>query len=257
MAYRKRTGTRRRRRGFKNRVKNAVLSMAETKTHVREESVLRPLTLFNDFTSNAQTYDDTVNNALLRFNPLKDLVNNSDKNARIGNEIYLRGIRFEVTIDNSSPNSSIPIYVTTLVIMTYDSVDPLDYLFKDSISTRESYNYPLFVESQDDAKEVHLLPLNTKRMKVLHRSHERMSCAQKNYLSGPTFSQKIIYVPIRKKIKYQNETGENSTGQPQPTPSIYYICFATNPTQHVASSPTTVNDLFSSNVKSILYFKDV
>lgn len=244
MPYTKRYSRRRGRRGkrsFKSSVANVVHSLAESKTLRREIKGDVPLTTFSPSGSLGSNYFYRT------FSPNAEIIESANVNARVGKEIFMKGVRFEMVFDNTNTAAVVPVYLTLLVVMTTLDDSPENFLFRSYGPTRAAFSLP--ATATDEFKhEMHTLPINTTRYKVISRSALRLGCKGEPDLPGPRFSQRIAYFPINKKCRYDDSTGVTNI-----KPQIHFIVLASNPTQLTQGTATNMKY----EINSVLYYKDM
>lgn len=257
--YRKRRSGKKTSRKYISRV---VRSLAETK--VKREDFQDDLDLagFGDHNTapisakNAAGYDGVYVSML----PLGSTIGTGTASSdRVGSDIYVSGVRLEFLYDNSSLTARIPVYITTLVVMSMTQDLPSEKLFAQyGANSRQSKDIPN-VYKYEDAHEIHTRPINKERYKVLHRSALRLGCKLEPDLPGPRFAQRVAYIPINKKVSYNNN---DNPATPEPgllaneiTPRFWLITLMTNPTQLRQEAAT--NGLLKFEINSNFYFKDL
>lgn len=247
MAFRKsRKG---KKRNLKTSVKNVIHSLAETKHSTVLSQSKYSLTNFGAEDSPG-LYKGSFTQQL---DLLADVSLGSGANQRIGNTINARGVRLELTYDNSASDSKAPIYITSLLVLTTEPQTIMVQLFK-GLDTPSSLAYPNLIKQGDEtAHSVHTIPLNTKCMRILHKSSVRLGCKGEPDMPGPRFAQRVVYVPLDKKFHFGATPLSVPSAPLQMKPTLLYICFATNPTQikHTGAGN------FIHSIRSLVYFKDL
>ena len=234
MAYRKRY-MKKRRVPMRALVKRSIMSLAETKVHASQAFIEPTLASFQ------------TTNQVLRFNPLEGIVAGPQRDNRVGSSIQLRGLRFEMTYDNSASLSTIPVYCTTVVLLVRSQEDPADKLFTSDGST-VGISLPTTFGSQADKGIVHMQPLNNTEFRVLHKSSIRLGSKGEPDMPGPRYAQRLAWLPMNQKIVY-NDTNSIIT-----QPNIVVLSWCTNPTQ-VTQTDTTAK--FLHRIDYRVYYKDL
>lgn len=228
---------------FKRAVKKVVTSLAESRTSY----------LTDDFTLPLQTLSNQV---LVKRQQVLNLISTDSKATRTrdGYEIYLTGLRCAMSYDNSVDTAGIPLYITTMVIMTNDT-DPayLGKLFRGYDKQNEFASGP---PATGDAKEwredVHTRAINGKAYKLLHRSSIRLGCKVQPDLPGPRYAQRVIYIPVNRKITFPKET-QTVADNEQIKPLIFIIHLVSNPT-YVQQTGTAESRI---RTEVVSYYKDL
>jgi hypothetical protein len=245
MAYRRSGPARRRRKGLKATVKSVVRSLAESHTSYHDQK-------------QEPTHADIASKiSCVPFDMLDTLSVGTRGIDRIGHEIQLRGFRVSITYDNSDIAATAPAYITTLVVSTNENEATADgfigKLFRGYDTTSEYATGPLISSPGPEwLADVHTTPINTSTYKVLHRSSIRLGCKAEPDMPGPRYAQRVIYVPVNRKIIFP-KTGMTTADIRNVKPRIVMMHFITNPTQ-VPSSGSAKIKLRSEVVG---YFKDL
>jgi len=245
----RRSTRKRSKRSIRSTVKNVVNSLAETK--ISQNVTVHPLSVVD---YNKQITDEYHNPFANTVIPLDT---NPSNHGRIGNVINVKGLKCIFSYDNSNDLSSAPLYITSMVLMSYDEVGvQTGELYKGHNTAQEDNNGPpirtdLVGDFIQWKSRVHTTPTNTTKYRVLHRSSIRLGCKVQPDLPGPRYAQRIVYIPMDKKITFpkgQLGLGDNAATKPR----LHVIHVVSNPTQVVGvAAPASIT------TETVLYFKDL
>ena len=245
----RRSTRKRSKRSIRNTVKNVVNSLAETK-------ISQNLTVH---TLGIDTYNKQITDEY--HNPFGNLVIPPDtgvsNHGRIGNVIHVKGLKCIFSYDNSNDASSAPIYITSMVLLSYDEVGVQTQELYKGHNTAQDDNSgpPIRVDLVDDfiqwKSRIHTTPTNTTKYRVLHRSSIRLGCKVQPDLPGPRYAQRVVFIPMDKKVTFPK--GQLGLGDAAATkPRLHVIHLVSNPTQvQGAVAPGSIT------TETVLYFKDL
>lgn len=242
--YRKRSYKRRgRRNGFRSKVQRIINSNIETKAvELTTQSISGKVT------------------GTTSWNALKPLTQEISKGPGagefVGDVITAKGLRLDITADNSAENSPAPVYCTFMVLLSYEG-NPSAHLFKNHLSGADN-DYATLTEQDRwsvNAERANVRPLATDKFKVIFKKQFRLGCRAAKELEGPYFKQSKVYIPMNTKL------GMKTTRKPE----LYLVMWGNNPTTvNVKTTETNGTKTYSSTLEEdwgmrvvpTLYFKD-
>lgn len=292
MAYKRRNYKKKNTATFKKKVLKVVKGVAETKHHKLEKTIqCTPIELGTPLAPLVACYDNIITGTIDEGIPI-----NSGGYGMTGESIYLIGIRLEIAYDNTIDTQAGPVYITTLVVHNKNDQNLYGSLFNNygnSIGTasgltatnarrlegshtdlididavpgedadghRQLDPAPTPQNTLADADVyVHSAPINKNDYTVLHRSALRLGCKKQPDMPGPRYHQRIVYIPLNKKVqcigtKIHNEPNSNPpkaiVDEMSATYRIHVAFILTNPTAVAISDPVKIK------FKAVLLYKD-
>lgn len=224
MAYKRRTYKKKNTASFKKKVLKVVKGVAETK-HFKTEKIVDITTADLPGDKSVAVWDTILTDNI----PIGAGVANMS-----GEYIYITGIRLEIAYDNTDIEQGGPLYITTLVLHNKGDQNIFESLFnvydntvgtnsglgttnarKLTGSTTDLVDETATPDDNDGHRQlaptktsilsnadvfVHSSPINKGDYTVYHRSALRLGCKLQPDMPGPRYHQRIVYIPINKKV---------------------------------------------------------